>query len=298
MASEGISSVSIWVKFNGVPLEFWTAKGLSYVASAIGKPLYMDNIMDTGDRLEYARVCVEIDTASSFPNSVELGLLNGMSLTQVWRMVTKRKENVLKDVVVQAENVGKSSSRKKEQPINKSRVMVSKTKPSTNQFVVLSSGNRLDNWELDGEEGSENVEDRFGKDKDEMSGVNVPRGADLNRGNNRGARDDWGKCVKGNEYGVSIPNIEERRLEVSKRLNALSAGDNGREVTPPRVPLVENNEGCEMGSTSLAIVRFGNLIRVDEKEGLKEGNISLSKSQRRRLAKKAREVPSAQPSHD
>ncbi|XP_031251021.1 uncharacterized protein LOC116108917 [Pistacia vera] len=77
MAGEGISSVPIWVKFSGVPLEFWTAKGFSYVASAIGKPLYMDNITDAGDRLEYGRVCVEIDTASSFPNLVELGLLNG-----------------------------------------------------------------------------------------------------------------------------------------------------------------------------------------------------------------------------
>ncbi|XP_031260547.1 BAHD acyltransferase At5g47980-like [Pistacia vera] len=36
-------------------------------------------------------------------------------------MVTKRKENVSKDVVVQAENVGESSSRKKEQPIDESR---------------------------------------------------------------------------------------------------------------------------------------------------------------------------------
>ncbi|XP_031250056.1 uncharacterized protein LOC116107924 [Pistacia vera] len=104
----------------------------------------MDNITDAGDRLEYARVCVEIDTASSFPNSVELGLPNGdcvnigveyswkpracplcrtfghnlkechlaprfekestenknLNLTQEWRMVTKRKENVSKDVVV------------------------------------------------------------------------------------------------------------------------------------------------------------------------------------------------------
>ncbi|XP_031263453.1 uncharacterized protein LOC116121651 [Pistacia vera] len=288
MGSEGISYVPIWVKFSGVPLEFWTTKGLSYVASAIGKPLYMDNITDVGDRLEYARVCVEIYTSTSFPNSVELGLPNSdcvnigveyswkprvcpscrtfrhnlkeshlaprikkesaenknLTLTQEWRMVTKRKENVSKDMVVQGEKVGESSSRKKE----------------------------LDNGEVGVEEGNENVEGRFGKDKGEMSGVDVPTGL------------------------ILIEFIIEVRVMIG--VSVLRGMNVGGEITPPRGPLMENHEGCEMGSTSPAIVRFGNLIRVDEKDGLKEGNRSLSKSQKRKLARKAREAPNAKPSHD
>ncbi|XP_044489108.1 uncharacterized protein LOC123213699 [Mangifera indica] len=61
----------------GIPLEFWTPKGLSYIASAIGNPLYMDSITEKGIRLEYARVCIEIKVDSECPESISLDLPNG-----------------------------------------------------------------------------------------------------------------------------------------------------------------------------------------------------------------------------
>ena len=55
-----IQRVPVWVKLYNVPLEYWTVKGLSCVASAIGIPLHADLTTLLRKRLSYARVCVEI----------------------------------------------------------------------------------------------------------------------------------------------------------------------------------------------------------------------------------------------
>lgn len=48
LQTEQMSSIPVWVHFSNVPLEFWNAEGLSYIASAIGKPLYADARTETG----------------------------------------------------------------------------------------------------------------------------------------------------------------------------------------------------------------------------------------------------------
>ncbi|XP_039068117.1 uncharacterized protein LOC120214236 [Hibiscus syriacus] len=52
--------------------ELFSKKGLSYIASVIGKPLYMDSITATRERLEYARVCVEISARSQILNFIDV----------------------------------------------------------------------------------------------------------------------------------------------------------------------------------------------------------------------------------
>ena len=58
---EDVLTVPIWVQLHNVPLEFWTAEGLSYLANAVGKPLYADAVTESSRRLQYARVCVVVD---------------------------------------------------------------------------------------------------------------------------------------------------------------------------------------------------------------------------------------------
>ncbi|KAL2237532.1 UNVERIFIED_CONTAM: hypothetical protein Sindi_0944900 [Sesamum indicum] len=48
-----------------LPMEFWTTKGLSTVASGVGKPLYLDAITRACTRLDFARVCVMIDVTQT-----------------------------------------------------------------------------------------------------------------------------------------------------------------------------------------------------------------------------------------
>lgn len=67
---EQLSKIPIWVQFSNVPLEFWNEEGLSYIASAVGVPLCADAAIESGKRLSYARICVEISVVNVLPNNV------------------------------------------------------------------------------------------------------------------------------------------------------------------------------------------------------------------------------------
>ncbi|PWA91347.1 DUF4283 domain-containing protein [Artemisia annua] len=67
----------IWVKFVNLPLEAWTAKGLSAIASRLGKPVMMDSMTTKMcsqgvGRLGYARVLVEVDAKKGIPDHVDI----------------------------------------------------------------------------------------------------------------------------------------------------------------------------------------------------------------------------------
>ncbi|KAL2252847.1 UNVERIFIED_CONTAM: hypothetical protein Sindi_0079400 [Sesamum indicum] len=59
------TQVPVWIKMRHLPMEFWTTKGLSTVASGVGKPLYPDAITRACTRLDFARVCVMIDVTQT-----------------------------------------------------------------------------------------------------------------------------------------------------------------------------------------------------------------------------------------
>lgn len=73
---EACSKAPVWVKFHGIPLSYWTAEGLSYIASGVGKPLFLDKVTERLDPLPYARICVEIDVAAPLPRSLPVIILN------------------------------------------------------------------------------------------------------------------------------------------------------------------------------------------------------------------------------
>ncbi|XP_044503435.1 uncharacterized protein LOC123224020 [Mangifera indica] len=77
MLINDVKKVAIWVRMYGIPFEFWTPKGLSYIASAIGTPLYADSITEEETRLDYARICIEIKVDTECPDSICLTLPNG-----------------------------------------------------------------------------------------------------------------------------------------------------------------------------------------------------------------------------
>ncbi|KAK3229896.1 hypothetical protein Dsin_001777 [Dipteronia sinensis] len=72
LTKESYSKVPVWVKFFNIPHEYWTEDGLSYVASAVGKPLYADSLTKTMKIISYARICVEIDATSKLIDSFDL----------------------------------------------------------------------------------------------------------------------------------------------------------------------------------------------------------------------------------
>ncbi|KAL0294558.1 UNVERIFIED_CONTAM: hypothetical protein Sradi_6878500 [Sesamum radiatum] len=64
------TQVPVWIKLRHLPVELWTNKGLSMVASGIGKPLYPDAITRACTRLDFARVCVMLDIGSKLPKHI------------------------------------------------------------------------------------------------------------------------------------------------------------------------------------------------------------------------------------
>ncbi|KAJ4844535.1 hypothetical protein Tsubulata_027947 [Turnera subulata] len=57
------SVLPVWVKLSDVPLELSTREGLSYLASAIGKPLHMDQDCSKLLKSDCINVCIEVDFA-------------------------------------------------------------------------------------------------------------------------------------------------------------------------------------------------------------------------------------------
>ncbi|KAK8690328.1 hypothetical protein V6N13_089021 [Hibiscus sabdariffa] len=76
----------IWVHLFNVPLELYSQQGLSYIASVVGNPLYMDSITANKERLAFAKVCVEIKTGDPIPEVVNVLMQDG-SIIEVRVMV-------------------------------------------------------------------------------------------------------------------------------------------------------------------------------------------------------------------
>ncbi|PWA90585.1 hypothetical protein CTI12_AA093830 [Artemisia annua] len=65
----------VWVKMSNVPLEAWSLKGISALASSLGKPMVMDSMIASMcykgvGSLDYARVLVEIDAEKEIKNEI------------------------------------------------------------------------------------------------------------------------------------------------------------------------------------------------------------------------------------
>ncbi|XP_028091363.1 uncharacterized protein LOC114291701 [Camellia sinensis] len=67
LSKEKATKVPVWAKFFNVPFEYWDSDGLSRIASAVGVPLFMDQLTEQGSRVSFARVCVEVEAASTLP---------------------------------------------------------------------------------------------------------------------------------------------------------------------------------------------------------------------------------------
>ncbi|GJY82054.1 RNA-directed DNA polymerase, eukaryota, reverse transcriptase zinc-binding domain protein [Tanacetum coccineum] len=67
----------VWVKLNSVPLEAWCVKGISALASSLGKPILMDTVTATMchkgiGNFGFARVLVEMDAEKDLKDEIEI----------------------------------------------------------------------------------------------------------------------------------------------------------------------------------------------------------------------------------
>ena len=69
-----ISTIPIWVRLSNIPVELWTKEGLSWITSALGRPLHLELLTEHIEVVKYARVQVEMDRNSPFPLSIPIML--------------------------------------------------------------------------------------------------------------------------------------------------------------------------------------------------------------------------------
>ncbi|KAJ6422910.1 hypothetical protein OIU84_023947 [Salix udensis] len=67
-----ISKLPVWIRLHGLPFPLWSQAGLSLAASMVGRPLSCDSQTYNCQRLEFARLCVEIDAALPKVSSFEV----------------------------------------------------------------------------------------------------------------------------------------------------------------------------------------------------------------------------------
>ncbi|GKE79467.1 RNA-directed DNA polymerase, eukaryota, reverse transcriptase zinc-binding domain protein, partial [Tanacetum coccineum] len=78
------TTIPVWIKLMNIPLEAWSQKGLSTLASRIGKPLIMDamttKMCNEGMRsLRYARILIEANATKGLVDYIEVLYLNKTS---------------------------------------------------------------------------------------------------------------------------------------------------------------------------------------------------------------------------
>ncbi|KAJ6673641.1 GLYCINE-RICH CELL WALL STRUCTURAL PROTEIN 1.8-LIKE [Salix viminalis] len=67
-----IASILVWIRLRGLPLPLWTKQGLSLAASMVGKPLSCDEPTISCSRLDYARLCIELNASLPFIHQFEI----------------------------------------------------------------------------------------------------------------------------------------------------------------------------------------------------------------------------------
>lgn len=65
-------TVPVWVRLRNLPFAYWSAQSIGKVASAIGRPLYVDKRTEQMSMLSFARVCVEITVQQTFCETIDL----------------------------------------------------------------------------------------------------------------------------------------------------------------------------------------------------------------------------------
>ena len=74
---EDVSSVPIWIKLPGLPLDCWNARALGKIVSKVGKPISTDKLTLSKERISFARVLVEVDASEDIISEVEVRLPTG-----------------------------------------------------------------------------------------------------------------------------------------------------------------------------------------------------------------------------
>lgn len=67
-----LEKILVWIKLWNIPLELFNPERIACIASAVGKPLYLDKAIEEWRRVSFARVCVETVNGVSPLKSIDV----------------------------------------------------------------------------------------------------------------------------------------------------------------------------------------------------------------------------------
>lgn len=87
-AKKEVDKVPVWIRLENLELKYWNANSLSSIASLVGSPIMADSMTESRERIQYARLLVEVDT-KKMPEIVlfanEKGVLVEQQVTYEWK---------------------------------------------------------------------------------------------------------------------------------------------------------------------------------------------------------------------
>lgn len=82
LEKSGFTKLPVWVKIYDIPYSYWSLKGLSHVASGIGKPLQLDPITNKLEPLPFAKVLVEAKADVPLPSMLSVTVINSDGISE------------------------------------------------------------------------------------------------------------------------------------------------------------------------------------------------------------------------
>ncbi|KAF8035493.1 hypothetical protein BT93_C1503 [Corymbia citriodora subsp. variegata] len=85
------SSVPVWIRLKNLPYGLWFARGISKVASILGKPLYVDQRTEQLKMISFARVCIELEASKDCCDTIDVFLNGAVRVVEVeyeWKPIS------------------------------------------------------------------------------------------------------------------------------------------------------------------------------------------------------------------
>ena len=73
--SAKVSSIAVWIRLSGLPIEYYNAKALQHIGKAIGNVLRIDTFTATKSRGKFARLCIQVDVDKPLITAMMIGKL-------------------------------------------------------------------------------------------------------------------------------------------------------------------------------------------------------------------------------
>ena len=73
--SANVSSIALWIRLSGLPIEYYNAKALQHIEKAIGNVLRIDTFTATESRGKFTRLCIQVNVDKPLIIMVMIGKL-------------------------------------------------------------------------------------------------------------------------------------------------------------------------------------------------------------------------------